>query len=279
MRVAILGCGYVGLALGRRLREAGHDVVGVRRSRLAAVEAAGLDPVRADVTDRSSLAAVPEVDAVVFSASAGGRTAERARETYLKGLETVVAEFGGRSSPPDRLVYTGSTGVYGDHDGAWVDETTPPAPGSERGRVLLDAESVVLSADALVGTVVRFAGLYGPERYRLDRYLSGSVSPGWLNLVHRADAAGAVAHLLAGDHARGDVVLAVDDEPVDRYDLATWLAEQCGVDPPERGSPDPDRPQKRCSNERLRATGYEFTHPTFRQGYREAVDRRLAAGG
>ena len=114
MRVAILGCGYVGLELARQLGSA-HDVVGVRRSTsgLDAVADAGADAVQADVTDAASLGAVPDVDAVVFAASSGRGDIEAARSVYVEGLRTVVETFGARDSPPDRLVYTSSTGVYG----------------------------------------------------------------------------------------------------------------------------------------------------------------------
>jgi nucleoside-diphosphate-sugar epimerase len=272
VHVVILGCGYVGLELGRRLRDAGHAVTGVRRSDdgLAAVEAAGLDAVRADVTDADSLAAVPAADHLVFAASAGGRGVDPARETYLRGLETVQDHFAARADPPDRLVYTGSTGVYGDHGGDWVDEATDPAPDSERGEVLLAAERAALDGP-LDGTVARFAGLYGPDRSRPDRYLDGPVPPGWLNLLHRDDAAGAVAHLLAADVARDEVVLVVDDEPVRRPDLAAWLADQLGREPPATGGQARRGADKRCSNDRLRDLGYEFVYPTFREGYGELL--------
>jgi len=290
-RVAVLGCGYVGLELGRQLRAAGHDVVGVRRSEegLAAVEAAGLRPVRADVTDAEALAAVPDVEWLVFAASSGGRGADAARQVYVEGLETAIDQFAARESPPDRLVYTSSTGVYGDHDGDWVDEGTPLDPTTEKTRVLAEAERVAREGAAergIDGTVARFAGLYGPDRYRLSRYLDGPVTEGYLNMVHREDAAGAVAYLLTEDLARGDAVLVVDDEPADKWTFADWLAEQCGVDPPEKrtieerldagGLSVPARRRlqtsKRCSNDRLRSLGYEFAYPTYREGYRAAVD-------
>jgi nucleoside-diphosphate-sugar epimerase len=289
MRVAILGCGYVGVALGRRLLDGGHDVVGVRRSDsgLQTVDRAGIEPIRADVTEPTTLTAVPDVDAVVFAASAGGRDVESARRTYVEGLRGTVEAFGDRDSPPGRLVYTSSTGVYGDHDGAWVTEETDPAPDTERGELLLEAESVALGAGeaGIDGTVVRFAGLYGPDRYRLDRYLEGPVTQGWLNVIHRDDAAGVVEYLLSEDTARGEVVLGVDDEPVRKWDLADWLAEQCDrPQPPKRtveerlaGADLPAsseariRSNKRCSNARLHGLGYEFEYPTYREGYRDAI--------
>jgi nucleoside-diphosphate-sugar epimerase len=277
MQVVILGCGYVGLSLGRRLGAAGHDVVGVRRSAdgLERVAEAGLEPVEADVTDRASLAAVPDADRVVFAASADGRSAAAARETYLEGVRTAVAAFAGRESPPERFCYTSSTGVYGDHGGAWVDETTPPEPDSERAEVLVAAETAALSG-TLPATVARFAGLYGPDRYRLRRYLEGPVPEGYLNLLHREDAAGAVARLLDASAAAGETVLVVDDEPVARPELARWLAERCGVETPAVARPAEsrrERADKRCSNDRLHELGYELTYPTYRAGYEAAIEQ------
>jgi nucleoside-diphosphate-sugar epimerase len=207
---------------------------------------------------------------------------------YVDGLANVVDEYGSRASPPDRLVYTSSTGVYGDHDGGWVDEETPVEPTTEKTRVLAEAERIATerAGDAGIdGTVVRFAGLYGPTRYRLERYVEGPVTAGYLNMVHRDDAAGSVRHLLEADSARDRVVLVVDDEPVDKHAFADWLADACGAPRPEKRSKDERiaagdlsaaaerriRTSKRCSNALLRELGYEFVHPTFRSGYRDAV--------
>ena len=290
-RVVVLGCGYIGIELGRQLTAAGHDVVGVRRSEegAAAIETAGFTAHRADLTDSEDIAGLPDADWLVFAASSGGRDAEAAREIYVEALGDAIEEYGGRESPPDRLVYTSSTGVYGDYDGAWVDESTPLEPTTDKTRVLAEAETVALERSAeygIDGTVARFSGLYGPDRYRLERYIEGPVTEGYLNMVHRADAAGAVAHLLTADRARDEVVLVTDDEPVDKWVLADWLADECGVDsPPKRtkqerltdeGLSEAARRRittsKRCSNERLHELGYSLRYPTFREGYREVVE-------
>jgi nucleoside-diphosphate-sugar epimerase len=298
-RAVILGCGYVGLELGRRLADAGHDVTGVRRSEsgLSAVEDAGLDARRADVTEPETLSSLPDADWVVFAASSGGRGANAARRVFVDGLENAISEYGARESPPERLVYASSTGVYGDHGGDWVDEETPPSPTTEKTAVLAEAERVARESAAAVGidgTVARFAGLYGPDRYRLDRYLDGPVTEGNLNMVHRDDAAGAVAFVLDADVARGDVVLVADDEPADKWAFADWLADECGVPRPakrtkaerldEGGLSEAAkrriRTSKRCSNERLRSLGYELRYPTYRTGYRDAIEAyRTASDG
>ncbi|MFW6000701.1 MAG: SDR family NAD(P)-dependent oxidoreductase, partial [Halorubrum sp.] len=117
------------------------------------------------------------------------------------------------------------------------------------------------------------------------RYVEGPVTAGYLNMVHREDAAGSIRHLLETDRARDRVVLVVDDEPVDKHAFADWLADACGVPRPEKLSKEERiaagdlsaaaerriRTSKRCSNALLRELGYEFVHPTFRSGYRDAV--------
>lgn len=289
MRVAILGCGYVGLRLGRELAPE-HDVVGVRRSDagLDSIREAGFEAVRADVTDPAELAEIPDADWLVFAASSGGRGPEAARDVYVEGQRRAIEHFGSRADPSERYVYTSSTGVYGDHGGDWVDESTPIEPTTEKTRVLARAEEVALDAGpvGMTPTVARLAGLYGPDRYRLERYLTGPVTDGYLNMVHGDDAAGALAHCLEQGVAADEILLVVDDEPVDRWAFADWLAEACDEPAPPKQTTaerleDGDlsaaaerriRTEKRCSNDKLHAIGYECRFPTFREGYRAAVE-------
>jgi nucleoside-diphosphate-sugar epimerase len=288
MRLAILGCGYVGIELGRQLGD-GHEVIGVRRTPdgIDAIREAGIEAVQADVSDPESLAAIPDVDALVFAASSGGRDAAAARQVYVGGQRHAIDHFGTRANPPNRYIYTSSTGVYGDHGGDWVDESTPIEPTTEKTDVLAAAESVARDAADAAGmdpTVARLAGIYGPERYRLERYLEGPITPGYRNLIHRDDAAGAIRYLLELDDPV-TTVLVVDDEPVDRWTFADWLADACGQPKPEKVTVEERlaaedaterairrlTTDKRCSNERLRVLGYEFRYPSFREGYSEAV--------
>ena len=294
MTVLILGCGYVGLELGRQLSEEGKRVVGVRRSHsgIEAIEEAGFRGIQADITDADALSTLPDADTVVFAASSGGRDAEAAREIYVGGQQAALAEFADREDAPDRYLYTSSTGVYGDHDGDWVDEETPLEPITEKTGVLVEAENVALDPPGDIdGTVARLAGIYGPDRYRLGRYIEGPVTEGLLNMVHLDDIAGAITHLLAEDGARGEVVLVVDNEPVQKWEFADWLAEECGVEsPPKRTTEerlDEDglseaarrrlQTSKRCRNNKLRELGYEFTYPTFREGYRDRIEQYRGA--
>lgn len=283
VHVLIVGCGYVGLELGRRLTPA-HRVTGVRRSDegLQAVSDAGLEAVHADATNPTDLLTLPSVDVVVYAASAGPDSSARA--TYVEGLETLLDHFGDRRVRPDRFVYTSSTGVYGDHDGDWVDEETPLDPTTERETILVEAERVAREHGnpGIARTIVRFGGLYGPGRSPVERYLDGPVSPGYTNFVHRDDAAGAISHLLTQDVGRDAIVNVVDDEPQSRPELARRFAEMQGVEPPAvvpladrevaQGRRERLAANKRVSNDRLHALGYEFRYPTVVDGVRYGLD-------
>ncbi|GAB7013603.1 NAD(P)H-binding protein [Halolamina salina] len=284
MHVLVLGCGYVGRELGRQLLDAGHDVTGVVRSETSAeaVAADGIEPVRADLTDPGAVSTLPDADALVFAASAGRGSVAEARSLYVDGLRAIVSEFEGREFPPDRLLLTSTTGVYGDHSGDWVDESTPIDPERPKAAVIAEAEGIV-HRSGIDGTVARFAGLYGPGRYRIDAYLD-SVTAGWRNSVHRDDAAGALAWFLTEDVAREETVLVNDGTPVDRWVFADWLADRCDAPEPEKLTVEERleglsesaslrvASQKRCRNDRLLELGYELRYPSVYEGYEPAID-------
>ena len=256
MTSLIVGCGYVGTALARARVAAGDDVVAVSRSGVAID---GVESIERDVTDPDL--SLPAADRVYYLVGAGSRDLDAYRAAYVTGLEHTIA-----ACPDADLVYASSTGVYDVTDGSWVDEETPLDRDSERGRVLAAAEDVARAAG---GTVVRFSGLYGPDRLVGDRYLDGARVPaGYLNLLHRDDAASALVAAAGGDR---DCYLAVDDEPVHRHELSRWLAAFTGRDPGTLVD-EVERSNKRCSNERLKETGWEPTYPTYREGYAAILD-------
>lgn len=287
-RVGILGCGYVGTELSRQMND-DFEVYGVRRSPvgLEAVEEAGAFPIRADLTDPAEVASLPDASVLVFTASS--RDNPGAGAIYNAALESVITNFGSRTNSPDRLVYTGSTGVYGDFGGDWVNEETPIEPETERQEILLEAERLTREKAPqfdIDGTVLRFGGLYGPDRYRMNRYLDGPVTEGYLNLIHRDDAAGVVKYLIEQDRLRNERLLAVDEEPHDKWEFADWLAGEVGVDQPSKQTVE-DRldtsvqsaatrqrivSSKRCSNEKLQDIGYEYRFATAHEGYQPAIE-------
>lgn len=264
MRILIAGCGYVGSELARHLARDGHQVWGLRRS--PGELPAGVVPLAGDVTDPTTLDLPDDVEALVYAVSPGRRDEAAYRAAYATGLRNVLAALG---APPDRLVFVSSTAVYGQTDGSVVDEDSPTEPSSFSGRILLEAEAVARDAD---GTVLRPAGIYGPGRTRLvDQVRAGEATypPDDIhtNRIHRDDCAGAIAHLLTLDDP-APVYLGVDDEPALRREVLAWLAERLGAPAPREAPGRPTRGgDKRCSNARLRASGYRFAFPTYRDGY------------
>lgn len=264
MRVLIAGCGYVGSALAAELVARGDEVHGLKRTAEGLPD--GVAPVVADVTHPATLGQVPaDVDAVVYAVSADRRDEAAYRAAYVDGLANVL-EASGRV---ERFVHVSSTAVYGQTDGSWVDEDSPTEPSAFSGRILLEGEELVRRAG---GTVLRLAGIYGPTRTRLvDRVRSGRATcppeVRYTNRIHRDDCAGALAHLLRLD-APAPVYNAADDDPAERCQVLTWLADQLGAPTPQRAAePSARGGNKRVSNRRLTASGYDLRYPSFRDGY------------
>ena len=261
MRIAIVGCGYVGKELARRRVEEGDEVYGVTRS---GVDIEGVESLERDVSESYEL---PDADRVFYLVGSDSRDEEGYREAYVEGVRNTL-EATDDETP---LVYSSSTGVYDATDGSWVDEETDLRTDEATGRrkILIEAEREVLGADRGT-TVVRFAGLYGEGRFWADKYLGDSeVKSGYTNLLRREDAATA---LFAAHEGPDDVYLAVDDEPVHRHDLARWIADRTGRDHGELVD-EPSRTNKRCSNDRLRSTGWEPEYPTYREGLQSLLEQ------
>lgn len=286
-RILIAGAGYVGTALVKALVADGIEVYALRRRVDEADGALGTSPqwIRADVGDPSSLRDLPpDLDAVVYLVSSGGRSETAYRQAYVEGPGNLLRALG-RAPRQPRFLFASSTAVYGDAGGAWVDEDTPTEPAGFTGRILLEGERLVLDSGP-DSRVVRFSGIYGPGRTRLiDRVRSGEArclgAADWTNRIHRDDCAGFLRHLLRAS-SEHRVFLASDDEPADRCDVYRWLARRLGAPEPqvEASEEVSDRRarNKRCRNARLRESGYRLLYPTYREGYAMMLDAEEARG-
>jgi nucleoside-diphosphate-sugar epimerase len=276
VKVLIAGCGDLGTETGLRLVAAGHEVVGLRRR--TELLPGSLGPLAGDLTD--ALPPLPaDVDAVVFAATAGGRSEDSYRALYLDGLLRVLAGLERVGARPSRVLFVSSTAVYGVEDGRWVDESTPTDPTSATGQVLVEAEEA-LAASAFPSISLRLAGIYGPGRTRLlDLVRRGDARlpdpPVHTNRIHRDDAAAAIVHLLLAVEAPAGCYVGVDHDPAERGEVLRFLADELGVPQPPAAGPGEGRRgrggDKRCRNDRLVATGFRFTFPTYREGYREVL--------
>lgn len=295
MRALIVGCGYVGLPLGAELVRLGHTVFGLRRSAATndELQRVGIAPLQADITQPETLRNLPrDFDWVVNCVASGGGGVDEYRLLYLKGMrnliEWLVPSTQRTSVEIPRIVYTSSTGVYGQNDGSLVDETSPTEPATETARVLVETEQVLLAAGReknFPAMVLRAAGIYGPERgYLLKQFLRGEAriegaGARTLNMIHRDDLIRAIIAALERGRG-GEVYNAVDDEPVSQLEFFQWLAAKLGKPLPPVVCEDSAAPRKRgltnkrISNWKLRTElGFAFTHPDYRSGYSAEIQR------
>jgi len=286
-RLVVLGCGYLGGALARAAVAEGARVTALTRNPATATELreAGVETVVADLAEagwHQQIAGEP--DFLVNCVSSGGGGIEAYRRSYVAGMASMVA-WAERRGAAGTAVYTSSTSVYPQGEGAKVDEMAPTG-GSERAALLLAAEDWLRRGREAWkrAFVLRLAGLYGPGRWHLvDQVRSGFVSGSGghrLNLVHRDDAAGAVlACLLAPSQVEGGVFNVADDGAAAKSEVVAWLAQRLGVAMPgfagvALSGRRPVTPDRLIMNHAAKVRlGWQPRYPTFREGFDSFMSR------
>lgn len=260
-RCLIAGCGDVGTRLGLRLAAAGVEVHALTR------HSSPPEPLHRHHFDLTSpqglLPQGLDVDSLVYLPAPARRDEASYRELYIDGPARLLDAL---PTLPRRIVFVSSTAVYGEDDGGWVDEDTPPQPRTWNGRVLLEAELRLRERIPQL-VVVRFAGLYGPGREALlARVRAGrqGTNGRWTNRIHVDDAAAALHHVL-GLAAPALLYLGADGRPVPEAELMQWLAARMGLAPVEPIAGPPSG--RRIRADRLVASGFARTWPDYRAGY------------
>jgi nucleoside-diphosphate-sugar epimerase len=278
--ILIAGCGYVGATVADLFSAAGWEVEGWTASSGSAAALADKNyKVRAvDITNADEIAATPRTfDAVIHCASTRGGQAEDYQRVYLEGARHLLDRFAKAA-----FLFTSSTSVYAQKNGEWVTEQSEAEPEHETGRILREAERLVLARG---GCVARLAGIYGPSRSALlRRVLEGEAvideeSERYVNQIHRDDAAAAIAFLVKEEVARGQVYNVVDDQPVLQSECYRWLTRTLGrplsLVPPGSARRKRGRSNKRVSNATLRALGWAPAYPSFIEGMKKSVLPKL----
>jgi nucleoside-diphosphate-sugar epimerase len=281
-QVLIVGYGFTAWSIDSALEERGYDVHGLRRdwddpskNSYSATQWTG------DITQPETLEALDlEPDVVVNCVSSGDRgNTERYRDVYLEGGRNLLEWSQGRDV--DTVLYTGSSTVYGDRGGDWVDETDSLSPESASGEVLAETEQMYEKThrETNLDTIVcRLTGIYGPGRQRvIDRYRRGTTTlkgggDRYRNMVRREDVGEGIALIIDGDPDHR-VYNVTDNQPVRERDFYDWLSDQ--LDGPEPTITDEPlrRSSKRVSNDRLTDEFGEFLrYPTFREGYAPIIE-------
>jgi nucleoside-diphosphate-sugar epimerase len=283
-RILIAGCGDVGAALGQALNTTGHQVWGLKRDPVDLPS--GIQPIAADLTDPKTLTTLPpDLDFVVYSAAASGFSEAQYQAAYVIGVNRLLEALRQAGQQPKRLLLTSSTSVYAQHRGEWVDEDSPAEAEGFSGRCIRQGEHQMWNS-GWPAVAVRFGGIYGPGRTRLiDSVRDGAAPcpegpPIYTNRIHRDDCARVLEHLLQLSEPN-KLYIAVDDDPAPLNEVLDWLAFQLGAPKPRRVAQPPSKPgaearrdpatrmraSKRCRNNRLRATGFQFHYPSYRDGY------------
>lgn len=289
-RLVIFGCGYLGSEVARQALAAGARVVALTRNPATAdrLRQTGVEVVVGDLAGEDWHARIEgAADAVVNTVSSGGGGLEAYARSYRDGARSIAA-WARKTEPSGAIVYTSSTSVYPQDGGVVVDEAAPTHGSGERGAVLLGAEDILreAAANGLFGRcfVLRLAGLYGSGRhYLLDQVRAGAVSGRGetrLNLVHRDDAAAAIAAALdAPEGLAGETFNVADDAPAPKAEVVAWLARRLGVPVPVfTGAPAGERraltPDRVIANDKLKGyLGWRPQYPSFREGYENILSR------
>lgn len=196
-------------------------------------------------------------------------------DPVLRAFGPIIAASGIR-----RIVYLSTVGVYGDHNGQWIDETAPVAPSAGRRTARATAESEWMTLAGERTSILRLAGIYGPRRNALTNLRAGTarriVKPGQVfNRIHVTDIAQSIAATFA--HKTTDIWNVCDDEPAPPQDVVTFAASLMGIAPPpeidfaDAGLSDMARSfyatNNRISNARLkRDLNVDLAYPTYRDG-------------
>ena len=281
-----LGFGYTARAFADRLRAQGWRVSGTTKSaeKHDAMRAAG---VYAHLWSGGALAETvfDGVDAILVSTPPGPKSCPA-----LKAATPLIAA---RAKQFQWIGYLSTNGVYGDHDGAWVDEESQLRGASPRALRRINAENAwrnLAREHDLPLIVFRLPGIYGPGRSAFDNIRAGTakriVKPGQVfSRMHVDDIA---ATLIASmDKPRAyPVYNLADDEPAPPQDVVEYACKLLKVEPPPLTPIDDANlsdmaksfyaDNKRVSNARMKsAMGVALQYPTYREG----LNAILAAEG
>ncbi len=273
-RLLIFGLGYSGAAIARAAT--GFDVTATSRSGVS-----GTIPF--DAADQSIAAATH----ILTTAAPDERG-----DPVLMRYQAAIA-----AAPNLRWIgYLSSTVVYGNRDGGWVDEDTPPAPSQARGQRRVEAEQAWAGfAGRCQVDVFRLAGIYGPGRSAFDDLRAGRarrmIKPGHqFGRIHRDDIAQAVVAAMRQDRPAGVRYLNLaDDEPSESADVVTEAAALLGIEPPPPvayadalPSMSPMARSFWSENRRVASTktkamlGISWLYPTCREGLRAILAEELS---
>lgn len=276
MRLMIFGAGYSGKAIGKLLGSEGASVAATTRSaeKGKALEEIGIRPFVFDGANLSEplRAELLETTHLVQSIAPGSEGDPLIRLCGEPGIKALMPKL-------EWMVYLSTVGVYGDHQGAWVNEESELKPVSVRSVERVDAEQawqVVAARAGLPLAILRLSGIYGPGRNTFMNLANGTArrlvkKDQVFNRIRVEDIASATA-FLAGPKT-GGIFNVTDDLPSPPQDVVTEAAQLMEMDAPaeqpfETAELTPMArsfygENKRVSNAKIKSLGFNFQYPNY----------------
>ena len=265
------GHGYSAQALSKLLLPRGWRIIGTTRStdKAAALAATGIEPLVFPGSDLSQ--AIDEATHLLISA---GPDADG--DPVLRAVGEKIAH-----STFDWAGYLSTTGVYGDHQGGWVDERSALTPSTRRGQWRVEAEAAWQAIPDLPLHIFRLAGIYGPGRGPFAKVRAGTarriIKDGQVfSRIHVED----IGQIVAASIARpipGAMYNLCDDDPAPPQEVIGHAAELLGLPlPPAEDFESADMTpmarsfyaeSKRVKNDRIKdELGVTLLYPSYRDG-------------
>jgi len=270
-KILIVGAGYVGSALAHKLQQKGHEIWAIKRH---AGDAVPWQVIAIDVA--TTKINVIDFDYVFYLIAPNDGSVAAYEKVYNTALTNILCHLAEQQKKIRRLFFISSTAVYGQDHGEWVDEKSLTRPAAKTAQIILQAEQDVLSS-TVPATVVRLSGIYGAGRTRfLEKIQRGEFSTReskrHTNRIHLDDCVGCLVHLMQCESPE-TLYLASDCDPASYDEVVQWLASRLRVKS-ALSEPAPvarEVTDKRCSNQRLLQSGYQFKFPSYREGYEQIL--------
>lgn len=234
-QILIFGCGDTGQRVALHYLAQQRPVAGVVRSEASrrTLLNAGIESFLIDLDSPITSVSLPSQDAHIFYMVPPPDRGDS--DPRLRNMLTVLEQTGS----PARILYISTTGVYGDCEGRWIDETAPLAPATPRAQRRVAAETALrewCDAHHVPWIILRVPAIYGPGRLPLERLRSGmpALEPqacGYTNRIHIDD----LAHIcikVMNDAPDNTVYNVSDGNPSTFTDYLMLLAELTSLPKP-----------------------------------------------
>lgn len=241
----ILGAGYTGGRLARQMLDRNWRVRVTTRSdeRAERLESQGVRTRLWHLVEDGPNAIdsmFQWADALVYSIPSLSRSYRDTDDAKLLNWFQGVLERAARAGV-GRFIYLSSTSVYGDHQGAWVDEQSRCNPVSRAGKLRRAIEQKLVETDVPRCLVARLTGIYGPGRTMLDyiesgrfKLVDGGQKP--TNRIHVDDIVTGLTRLIEASEPAHQIYNFSDGAPTTVVELVDWLVQRYGIDRPEEVS-------------------------------------------